>query len=217
LGWSSCRWIMFSGAPSRASSSAWACAAGAARNRRRTPARTARRRTSVRTAAPDLGHPRVGSSMMQAAVRPGARPVRSARPGLPPSPTHPSRPRVRGPPLPLRTRIDRVRPRPLSRMRAQALRDRQRRDHRHRSPPPHADGPSQRVAATLTEPDSPGGAASRAAREPGAMRRRSRVASLGVRGRVRPPASQERHYLDQPSLRLEKHYERVYALPSYLR
>ena len=35
---------------------------------------------------------------------------------------------------------------------------------------------------------------------------------LRVRGRVRNPASQERHYLDQPRLRLEEHYERVYAL-----
>ena len=35
---------------------------------------------------------------------------------------------------------------------------------------------------------------------------------LRVGGRVRPPPSQKRHYLDQPRLRLEKHHERLYAL-----
>src|SRR5919204_1775534 len=59
------RWTMFSGTPSRASSSACAWRSGCGANRRLTPARTASRRNSERTAAPDHGRPRVGPSMTQ--------------------------------------------------------------------------------------------------------------------------------------------------------
>jgi hypothetical protein len=59
------RWMTLSGTPSRASSSACAWRSWCGANRRRPPARAARRRSSLRTAAPDQGRPRVGPSMMQ--------------------------------------------------------------------------------------------------------------------------------------------------------
>jgi hypothetical protein len=61
----SCLWMMFSGTPSRASSSACAWRSLWGAKRRLTPARAATRRNSARTAAPDHGRPRVGPSMMQ--------------------------------------------------------------------------------------------------------------------------------------------------------
>src|SRR3954463_320846 len=70
--------MMFSGTPSRASSSAWAWRSWCGATRRRPPARAASRRNSLRTAAPDHGRPRGGPSMMQ-----NSGPTRRSRRGLP--------------------------------------------------------------------------------------------------------------------------------------
>jgi hypothetical protein len=65
LVWPSWRRMMIRGTLSRASSSTGRGAAGAARTGACFPLRAARRRDSVRTAAPDHARPRVGTSIMQ--------------------------------------------------------------------------------------------------------------------------------------------------------
>jgi DivIVA domain-containing protein len=104
--WPSCRWMMFSGTPSRASSSGCAWRSWWGAKRRRTPARRASRRNSLRTAAPDHGRPRVGPSMMQNSDPTGSatRAFRQGRSCSPPPLVHPDL--CRRPPLPWRTRID---------------------------------------------------------------------------------------------------------------
>jgi hypothetical protein len=71
-----------------------------------TPARTASRRNSVRTPAPDHGRPRVGPSMMQNSGPTGSS-ARAFSHGRSCSQAHSSSPTSRRrPPFPLRTRID---------------------------------------------------------------------------------------------------------------
>jgi hypothetical protein len=102
----SCRWIMFSGTPSRASSSACACRSWCGANRRRIPARAATRRNSPRTAAADHGRPRSGAvdNAEQGSHRElGAH----GQPWPKLFPAHPSIPTSRRrPPLPWRTCTD---------------------------------------------------------------------------------------------------------------
>jgi hypothetical protein len=102
----SCRWIMGSGIPSRASSTACAWRSWCGAKRRPTPASAARRRSSARTAGADHARPRVGPSMTQNRG-PGGRLTRSVSHCPSWSRAQASTPSsLRRLPLPLRTRIE---------------------------------------------------------------------------------------------------------------
>jgi hypothetical protein len=97
------RWMMFSGTPSRASSTAWAWRSWCGANRRRTPASAARRRSSLLTVALDHGLPRVGPSITQN-IGPTGNSTRAVSQGRSCSQPQASIPiSRRRPPLPLRT------------------------------------------------------------------------------------------------------------------
>ncbi len=100
------RWMMLSGTPSRASSTAWAWRSWCGANRRRTPACVARRRNSTRTAASTRPARVSGRRSRRTAARPAARDA-CEEPGASCSQPQASIPiSRRRPPLPWRTSSD---------------------------------------------------------------------------------------------------------------
>lgn len=97
------RWMMSSGSPSRAISTAWALRNRCGAKRRRTPPAAASRRSWIRTAGAVHGLPRAGPSMTQKSGLTGSATRRSCQGRSSPQP-HSSIPTLRRrPPFPSRT------------------------------------------------------------------------------------------------------------------